>query len=258
MCCLAMHKWFIYFECKWPNLAPNLQFAYLHILRSATLVTVKLFVHSLCKFYLLSMFRCTVHTLLSLVVQRSCLNVARTGEEDMLRLQFAHFGPFWFKSQSVKRLPHSKFSACACHLFSVTLCLIWVLWPCTDDVYILNVSCQKLARNLLFAYFHPVSVKSQSLKRLPHSQLSAYACYLLSITLGLTRFVWPCIDGSYILNVSGQKLARNLQFAYFHPLSLKSQSVIRLPHSKFSACASRLFSVTLRLICVVWPCIDDL
>ena len=118
----------------------------------------------------------------------------------------------------------------------------------------LTKTCAKVA----VCIFSPSLSEIQSLKRLPHSQLSACACYLLSVTLCLICFVWPCIDGSYILNVSGQKLARTLQFAYFHPLSVKSQSVIRLPHSKFSACASHLCSVTLCLICVVWPCIDDI
>ena len=146
-------------------------------------------------FYLLNMYRCTVPTLLSLVVQRSCLNVAGTGEEDMLRLHFAHFGPFWVKSQSVIRLPHSKLSACASHLFSVTLCLMCVVWPCIDDLYVLNVSGQKIAQKLQFAYFQPVSVKSQSLKRLPHIKLSACACYLFSVTLCLMCVVWTCTDG---------------------------------------------------------------
>jgi len=123
-------------------------------------------------FYLLDMYRCTVSTLLSLVVQRSCLNVARTGEEDMVRLQFAHFGTFWVKSQPVIRQPHSKLSACACHLFPVTLCLICVVWPCIDDLYFLNVIGRKLARKLHFAYFHPLTVKSQSLQRLPQSVIS--------------------------------------------------------------------------------------
>ena len=198
------------------KLEPKLQFAYLHIRRSATLITVKRFVHQLCMFYFLNMYRCTVPTLLSLVVQRSCLNVAGTGEEDMLRLQFAHFGPFWVKSQSLKRLPHSQLSACACYLFPVTLSLTCVVWPCIDGLYISNVSRQKLARTLQFAYFPPVSVKSQSVKRLPQCKLSACASHLFSVTLRLIFVVWPCVDDLYILIVSGQKLAPNLQFAYLH------------------------------------------
>ena len=91
-----------------------------------------------------------------------------------------------------------------------------VVWPCIDDLYILNVSGQELAQKLQFAYFHPVSVKSQSLKRLPHSKLSACASNLFSVTLCLMCVVWPCIDDLYILSVSGQKLVPNLQFAYLH------------------------------------------
>ena len=109
-------------------------------------------------FYLLNMYRCTVPTLLSLVVQRSCLNVAGTGEEDMLRLQFAYFQTTSVKSQSLKRLPHSKLSACACYLFSVTRCLMCVVWPCIDELYILNVSGQKLAPKLQFAYSHILAI----------------------------------------------------------------------------------------------------
>ena len=153
------------------------------------------------------------------MLHRSCLNVVGCGKEAMLSLHFAHFGPFWVKSQSLKRLPHSKLSACAFHLFSVTLCLMCVVCPCIDDLYILNVSGKKLAQKLQFAYFHPVSVKSQWLKRLPHSKLSACASHLFSVTLCLMCVVWPCIDDLYILNVSGQKLAPKLQFAYFHPVS---------------------------------------
>ena len=129
---------------------------------------------------------------------------------------------------------------------------------CIDDLYILNLSGQKLAQMLQFAYFHPVSGKSKAVKRLPHSKFSASGSHLFSVTLCLICVVWSCIDDLYILNVSGQKLAPNLQFAYFHTFSVKSQSVKRLRHSKFSASASHLFSATLCLICVVWPCIDNL
>ena len=101
-----------------------------------------------------------------------------------------------------------------------------VVWPCIDDLYVLNVSGQKLAQKLQFAYFQPVSVKSQSLKRLPHSKLSACACYLFSDTLCLMCVVWPCIDELYILNVSGQKLAPKLQFAYSHILAILCEITI--------------------------------
>ena len=180
-----MHRIFIYLEKSDKKNAHYWQLAYLHILFSEISVTWKAAITWLVMLYLLNMYHCTVPTLLSLVVQRSCLNVAGTGEEDMLRLHFAHFGPFWVKSQSLIRLPHSQVSACASRFFSVTLCLIFVVWPCIDDLYSLNVSVQKLARKLQFAYFHPVSVKSQSLKRLPHSQLSACASRLFCVTLCL-------------------------------------------------------------------------
>ena len=150
------------------------------------------------------------------MLQRSCLNVAGTGEEDMLTLEFAHFCPLYVKSQSVKRLPHGNFWICDWYLLSFTLRLICLIWTCKDRFQILKRSGQKLARKLQFAYFHPVSVKSQWLKRLPHSKLSACASHLFSVTLCLMCVVWPCIDDLYILNVSGQKLVPNLQFAYLH------------------------------------------
>ena len=108
-----------------------------------------------------------------------------------------------------------KFSACASHLLSVTLCLIFVVWPCIDDLYILNVSGQKLARKLQFAYFHPVSVKSQSLKRLPHSKLSACGCYLFSVTLCLMCCL--AVHRWFIyFECKWPKTCANLHFAYLH------------------------------------------
>ena len=95
VCCLAMHRWFIYFECKWP---------------------------------------------------KTCAKVAVC--------IFAHFGQFCVKSQSVKRLPQSKFWICARYLCSFILCLICLMWTCKDNFQILKRSGQKLAHNWQFAYLH--------------------------------------------------------------------------------------------------------
>ena len=141
---------------------------------------------------------------------------------------FAHFVPFWVKSQLVKRLPHSKLWACTCYLFAVTLCLICVVWPCIDDLYILNVSCQKLAPNLQFAYLH--ILRSATSVTVMFYLLNMYRCTVFTLlSLVVQR---SCLN----VAGTGEKDMLRLQFAHFGPFWVKSQSVKRLPHSKLSAC----------------------
>ena len=129
MCCLDMHRRFIYFECKWPKTCAKLKFAYFH--------------------------------------------------------------PVSVKSHSVKRLPHSKFLASASHLFSITLCLICAVWACIRDLYILNVSGQKLAPKLQFAYLHILAHSESN-----HNQLNV--CHTVS-SLPVLPIYFVLVCASYVL-----------------------------------------------------------